>query len=264
MTIPFANRLEFWDSRSTLGIAAGSGDINLKKLEINAIHKSLGRPSTVLDAGCGNGFTMISLAEKMGECCFFGFDYSIGMVKAGLETVREKKIGARVQICHGDLTKPPVDSLLSLGAPRAGFDVVYTERSIINLDSLEHQASSVQSLWELVSPGGKLVLCESFLDGLTEINFFRESIGLPRINPPWHNRYLSLDEIGSLLPSLDVRPDVIEFSGSYYFVSRVVHARDAFLNGKEPSYHSSLNIQSLDLPPLPVCGQSKIIVFSKP
>lgn len=258
------SRLEFWNSRSSLGLAAGSGDVNLKRLEIASIYRFLEAPSTVLDAGCGNACSLISLADQMHDCSFFGFDYSPCMVKAGLSLVRQNVLESRVQLCHGDLMDPPVETLRSLGAPSDGFDAIFTERSLINLDNFDQQAKAVRALWDLITAGGRLILCESFLDGLNEINFFRESVGLSRISPPWHNRYLTLSEVGRLLPDLMPHPEVIEFSGSYYFVSRVVHARAALLNQEEPAYDNPLNIQALDLPSLPVCGQSKIIIFRKP
>lgn len=258
-----AERLSFWETRSSLGIAAGSGDINLKKLEISAISKAIGHPSTILDAGCGNGFTLSSLAADFPDCQLFGFDYSQGMINAAIELLRENNLNARVSVCQASLLDLFPASLSSLGIPQAGFDCIYTERSIINLDTFEQQVKVVQALWSMVAAGGRLVLCEAFLDGLNEINAFREAVGLQLITPPWHNRYLSLAELGDLLPSVDQPYKIEEFSGTYYFVSRVVHAREAMLQRREPSYEAPINQQSLEFPALPLFGQSKIIIFEK-
>jgi SAM-dependent methyltransferase len=256
-------RLDFWEARSSLGFAAGSGDVNLKQLEINAILKSLGHPSFVLDAGCGNGFTLASLAFSVPDCRFFGFDYSQGMINAAIELINEKRLSNRVNVCRASLLDTFPASLSTLGIPDGGFDCIYTERSIINLDTLDQQAQAVQALWGMVAEGGRLVLCEAFLDGLTEINTYREAVSLDPITPPWHNRYLSLSELGDLLPGGNQSYQVVEFSGTYYFVSRVVHAREAWLQGCEPSYDTPINKQSLDLPALPLFGQSKIVIFEK-
>lgn len=178
--------------------------------------------------------------------------------------INERGISEQIRVCQGDLLDLPLEELAALDAPSKGFDCVYTERSLINLDTLEQQASSIQALWNLVATGGSLVLCESFLDGLHEINDFRQSVDLPAIQPPWHNRYFSVSELVNILPNAIGNGRIAEFSGTYYFVSRVVNARAAFLEGIEPCYDASINIQSLDISPLPVCGQSKIIVFRKP
>ncbi|MBW0167190.1 MAG: class I SAM-dependent methyltransferase [Vulcanococcus sp.] len=264
MTDTFNQRLDFWEARSGLGFAAGSGDINLKKLEINAILRSIGQPKTILDAGCGNGFTLASLASSLPDSRLFGFDYSQGMVNSAIDLLADSDLGDRVKVCQASLLDSFPSSLSSLDIPGAGFDCIYTERSIINLDSLEQQTQAVQALWRMVVSGGRLVLCEAFLDGLNEINAYREAVGLERISQPWHNRYLSLNELENLLPGVNMSCQVVEFSGTYYFVSRVVHAREVLLEGREPSYDASINQQSLDLPALPLFGQSKIVIFEKP
>jgi ubiquinone/menaquinone biosynthesis C-methylase UbiE len=259
-----SDRLNFWDRRASLGLAAGTGDVNLKQLEINAILRALGDPATVLDAGCGNAYTLMELATQIPECKFFGFDYSSGMVDAGKQLINQEGLADKIYLCQGDLMEPPVEALQSLGAPAAGFECVYTERSLINLDRYEDQVQVIHALWNLTASGGRLVLCEAFSDGLNEINYFRESVDLPAIRPPWHNRYFTLDEIKTVLDPGLPGPEIVEFSGTYYFVSRVIHARSAFLAGNEPSYAATINLESLDLPALPLCGQSKIVIFRKP
>lgn len=263
MVYSSAERLNFWEVRSGLGFAAGSEDINLKKLEIAAISKAMLHPSTILDAGCGNGYTLMSLATSFPDCQLFGFDYSQGMVDAAVKLLEENYLSDRVSVCQASLLDSFPASLASLGIPETGFDCIYTERSIINLDSFEQQVQAVQALWSMVAAGGRLVLCEAFLDGVNEINSYRQAVDLQPITPPWHNRYLSLSELGDLFPGVDLSYRVVEFSGTYYFVSRVVHAREALLQGQEPSYGASINQHSLDLPSLPLFGQSKIVIFEK-
>lgn len=263
MADTFDQRLGFWENRSSLGFAAGSGDVNLKKLEINAIHQSIGDPASVLDAGCGNAFTLLELSLRHPTTRFYGFDYSKGMISSGHALIESNNLSQRVRLCRASLLDPLPSALAPLDFPDIGFDAVYTERSIINLDSLSDQCKAVQSLWSLVAPGGRLVLCEAFTDGLAEINFYRQSVNLEPIQSPWHNRYLSISEIGELLDDISIKYTINEFSGSYYFVSRVIHARDALANGAEPSYSAQINLQSLELASLPCCGQSKIVIFEK-
>ena len=52
------------------------------------------------------------------------------------------------------------------------------------------------------------------------LNSFRSSIGIEDIISPWHNRYLSKSEINLINPSDNI-PEFKEFSGSYYFISRM-------------------------------------------
>ena len=263
MTDSYSERLQFWESRSGLGLAAGSGDINLKKLEINAIAKAIGTCTSVLDAGCGNGFTIASLAETFPERHFYGFDYSQGMIDSANLLMKERVISDRVKLCQASLLDRLPSALESIDIPKNGFDCIYTERSLINLDTFDQQSKAVHSLWSMLSRGGILILCEAFHDGLTEINSYREAAGLAHISPPWHNRYLTLAELEKLLPEYCQKPNIVEFSGTYYFISRVVHAKEASIQGEEPSYEASINKQAFDLPSLPMFGQSKIIIYKK-
>ena len=263
MTNSHSKRLKFWDDRSSLGFAAGSGDTNLKQLEINAIRQAIKDPKAVLDAGCGNGYTLASLAEFYTDAVFYGFDYSHGMVESANQLMRDRALYGRVKVCPASLLDQLPNSLSSFDIPKDGFDYIYTERSLINLDTLEQQSQAVHALWDLLAPGGSLVLCEAFHDGLNEINAYRAAVDLPQISPPWHNRYLSLSELDKLLPESSCSPRIIEFSGTYYFVSRVLHAREASLQNQAPSYDSAINKQSLDLPSLSMFGQSKLVIFQK-
>ena len=83
MTDSYSERLKFWESRSGLGFAAaGSGDINLKKLEINAITKVIGTltSNSVLDAGVEMGLPSLVCCKTFPDKSFYAFDYSQGMV----------------------------------------------------------------------------------------------------------------------------------------------------------------------------------------
>ena len=143
-------------------MAAGSGDVNLKRLEISAIRDSIGNPSNVLDAGC-NGITLMELASCMPSCNFVGFDYSEGMVNAGADLIKENSLSQQISLCRASLLDSFPACLSTLDIPSSGLDVIYTERSLINLDTLEQQCQAVRSLWSMVRSGGYLILCEAFM-----------------------------------------------------------------------------------------------------
>ena len=258
MTDIVADRLSFWDSRAELGLAAGSNDLNLKAIEIAALDSLLPAEGNILDAGCGNAYTLVELCSSRQSVRMSGFDYSSQMIRQGKEYIDSKGFSSRISISRQNLLS--IDSG-SLG--QSPFDHIYTQRSLINLDSFEDQLCAIKSLWQLLRPGGTLLLCESFVDGLNEINNFRKSINLGEIMKPWHNTYFSLDSLEHIASCIESEFKVHEFSGSYYFVSRVVNAWQASQRGEDPSYSDPSNIMSLDLPPLDVCGQSKLISFEK-
>ena len=64
-----------WNRRAKLGNAAGTNDLVLKRLEINAISSHVRDGMRILDAGCGNGVTAIEIAEKY-DVHIEGFDFA--------------------------------------------------------------------------------------------------------------------------------------------------------------------------------------------
>ena len=251
-------RLNFWNKRAKLGFAAGSNDVNIKALEINALESQIPQEGKILDAGCGNGHTIRSIAVKRKNLEMVGFDYSPKMVEESRNLIKKEGIESRVSIIEANLMEINTGKI-----EQNQFDCVYTQRSLINLDSFDDQIKAIQHLWDLVKIGGKLVLCEAFQDGLDEINKHRAIAGLETISKPWHNTYLRCNDLDLISRTLGSDHRIIEFSGTYYFVSRVIHAWQAKQRSSEPSYIDPINLMSLELPAIDTCGQSKIVVFTK-
>lgn len=252
---------EYWDSRAKLGPKAGTQDLIVRQLEVRAIEKYVEDGMNILDAGCGNGETAIYLAKKY-DVSILGIDFSEKMIKAArVASITEAK--GHVFFHVGDITKPSIEYHLACSEC---FDLVYTQRAIINLPDWETQRKTIELLGSYLKPNGLYLMCECSKSGLAQINFLREQADLAPIVPPWHNRYLDDEEIESLCYSqnslrLSMRHD---FSGTYYFLSRVVNAWLARREGKEPDYNAPVNQLGLVLPPiLDGCGQVRSWVWQK-
>lgn len=246
-------RLAFWNSRAELGFAAGTNDVTAKTLEIQNIVRLLDGCNTVLDAGCGNGVTAVSVLKQIPGAAVWGFDYSEAMVLAARSLAVHEGVSERLKVEVGGLLAPPF--------PNNRFDAVYTERSLINLNGIEEQRRAIAALVDRAKPTGRIILCESFLEGLDEINAFRVPIGLSAIEPPWHNHYLRVADVERSLPANVEIQEVLNFSSTYYFLSRVINAWFAKCNGVEPAYDSPINQLAFALPSLGLCSQTKIIVL---
>lgn len=218
--------LEHWNQRAALGEKAGTQDLGLVKLERREIATYVQPHMRVLDVGCGTGETLAGLdcAEKV------GWDFSPAMLEA---------TPSGVSFYQVDITS---DEWPTVG----GFDLVYTQRCLINLPDWESQYTALKRLARLVRPGGRLVLVEHNHDALMRLNALRARVGLPSIEPPWHNRYLRESEMA------DLQLDVSHFSSTYYFITRIVNAWQAAQEGREPSYDAPINQLGLMLPPM--CG----------
>lgn len=246
--------LKLWNQRAKLAERAGSDDLVAKKLEIQAISKHIKDGMVVAEFGCGNGSTALELLRNHNielHC----FDFSPAMIESARKLAEESSMGDRIhfEVCdvrnEAELNKK--------------FDVIYSERMIINLPDWESQAKAIRYLIRHLNVGGRYLMCENSNAGLDNLNKLRMSAGLEIILPPWHNVYLADELVASLeMPGVKL-VDVEPFSATYYFLSRVVNAWLAIKEGKQPSYDAPVNQLALELPPFGNCAQGKLWIFER-
>jgi len=244
----------FWNSRAGLGMKAGSKDIIAKHLEIEAISSYVKNGMRILDFGCGNGVTAIELAMRY-EITVMGLDYAPEMVGAAQELANNVHTKGMVQFRVGDL-----NSLQSLSER---FDMIYSERTLINLKDWPEQKRAIAALTNLLVPGGIYVMCENSDDGLQDINALRHDVGLDSITAPWHNRYIKDDEVAALSLQGITLEEINYYSSTYYFLSRVVNAFLAAREGVQPDYDAPVNQLALSLPPIGRMGQGRIWILRR-
>ncbi len=244
----------YWNSRAGLGKWAGTPDLIAKELELKVLAEFVHDGMKILDAGCGNGVAAIELARRF-KVDITAIDYAADMVEAATQTAAATPLLGAIQFREGDVTK-------LRGLPR-DFDLVYTERVIINLPDWETQSRAIQELTGLLRVGGIYAMIENSQDGLEKINNLRQQVGLKPVVAPWHNRYLKDAELQTLnMPGVRLEK-VIFHSSTYYFLSRVVNAWLAAGEGKEPEYDSPVNELALQLPPMGDLGQGRVWVWKR-
>ena len=69
------------------------------------------------------------------------------------------------------------------------FDVVLTNRSLINLTSVKDQKEVIQGVEAILRPGGMYLMIECLNEGAASTNFLRKRLELDPIDPPWHNLF---------------------------------------------------------------------------
>ncbi len=250
---------EFWEARALLGPVAGTRDLIAKQLEVEFLSDYIADGMRVLDAGCGNGIAAVELARRA-QCEVVGFDRSPAMVAAAQQLLSDAavRIASTVTFRIGDVLDPPRD----LGL----FDLVFTERTLINLADWPTQRRAIGTLGAHLKPGGLYVMVENSQDALDRLNSVRVRVGLAAIVSPPHNRYLREDEVATLrLPGLSLT-GVRYFTSTYYFLSRVVNAALAAERDEEPAYDSPINRLALRLPGdlVPNLGQGVAWVWKRP
>lgn len=246
--------LEYWNQRAGLAEKAGSDDVLAKKLEVRTISNQIKNGMQVAEFGCGNGETAIQIYKdkKIELDCY---DFSPLMIENAISNAKnqglEKKIKFQVNDIRAEL------NLINK------YDVIYSERMIINLPDWNAQVNAIKYITGNLKSGGRYLMCENSIQGLNNINEFRVMAGLEKINPPWHNLYINDDLISDLKIDGVRLINVEAFSSTYYFLSRVVNAWLANRAGVKPSYDSPVNHLALELPPMGDFSQGKLWIFEK-
>jgi len=244
----------YWNSRAGLGKWAGTKDLIAKELELRAITGFVQPGMKILDAGCGNGIAAIEVARRF-KVEIVAIDYAAEMVQVARQLAETTPLLGTIQFREGDVTNLP-------DLP-GGFDLIYTERVLINLPDWDTQKKAIVGLTSLLADGGRYAMLENSLDGLEKINTLRQQVGLDAVVPPWHNLYFrDADVEGITMPGITLER-VVYHSSTYYFLSRVVNAWLAARESKEPDYNSPLNELALHLPAIGDMGQGRIWVWKR-
>lgn len=248
------NLLQFWNQQAALSEKAGSRDLIAKELEVAALARHIQNGKEICEFGCGNGVTAIQFAQRF-DSHIDAFDFSSAMIDAARLAAKEACVDNKIDFEVADVQGEPKLS--------KRYDIIYTERMLINLKNWELQERAIRFLSGNLKPRGRLLLCENSVEGLGKLNQLREMVGLDRITAPWHNCYLSDKAVEGLhgkgLTLVSVEP----FSATYYFLSRVVNAWLAKREGIEPAYDAPVNQLALSLPAFGDCAQGKLWVFEK-
>lgn len=239
---------------------ASTPDAYLVDLEIRTLAKYIVDGETVLDIGCGNGYTALRLAQKK-LIDVIGIDVSAEMVAYANQMQRKcaDKLQGTVQFELGNILSSGFLGRLGENC----FDVVLTKRTLINVLSWKEQKECIIKIWHLLKPRGRYIMMEATAQGHKNINRLRERFGIPSTPIRWHNNYL--DE-NKLLPFLTNRFESVfrkDFSSTYYIGSRVIQPLFLKPFRKEPSYDFFLNRLFSHLPSCGNYGIQKIFVCRK-
>jgi len=212
---------------------ATSDDMNLREIEISAISKHLFDGLKVLDIGCGNGYSTTSLAAIY-ESNFLGLDLSESMIEAAVQRSKGLKLNGSIQF--------RVANVLDMQIEPESFDVVITERLLINLPTWEDQMTAIKSIYSILKPNGRFLMMEATLQGVDKLNTLRQKVGLNPIAHStkknwWINRF-NEERIGKFLGEY-FHIEKIQKFGMYFFISRVIHP--LIVAPEEPRFDSKIN-----------------------
>lgn len=190
----------YWEDPNTRSII----DENLHWLEMDFVAKHLQENNRVLDVGCGDGRTTQVYSEKAKYV--YGIEQSTHLYDQAMKL--------RLLLIKADFLSP------TLILPVL-FDVIISQRFLINLPTWELQEQALQRMYDLLLPKGKLILVECFDETYDEMNKWRNNAELPSVPKHWHNCYLKESLVDQWVTSHQLKcVDMTDFN-IYIFLTRI-------------------------------------------
>lgn len=189
---------------------------------INKYKEKNKKKLTIVDIGCGNGYTIFTLSNLFPNEKYVGIEKNDDL----RDIAKNREYSADVNILQGDVRF--IDESL-LGTA----DIVISQRMIINLLDEADQISALENIGKIVKKAGMIILIECMQEALNTLNNARKEFDLQEIKPSFHNLYLRecmLNKLGSDIYRIDDGVPASNFLSTHYYVSRVLH--DVALNGK--------------------------------
>lgn len=222
--------VEYWNKRAAGAhdpVTATHRDRFQRHLELEqVINNWPANMPRVLDVGCGMGWTSSAIASRSSEV-------------VAIDRAPEMIAGAKAEFGGSSNVRYEIGDVRSLPADwNASFDLVLSQRCLINLSGWEEQRIALDEIARVLKPGGRFILQEGTKQGREALNELRLHVGLPRMPEVVFNRDLDEDV---LWPHLRQHFHLISqrrFS-LYDLISRVVHP--LLVVPEEPKYESSIN-----------------------
>jgi len=188
-------------------------DQNVRRLEIQNIVKYLNDGEKCLEVGCGNGYASIMIS-KIKQLELSSIDATEELIKLAKKQSTQGVKGT-VNFSFGDILK--FDTINS-------FDTVFSIRCIINILNWDEQKKALSNMARSIRNNGRIVLLETFSDGLEELNKAREELGLPPIKAAAFNLHLDKQNVVRHLKNFGFELFIEDnFLSTYYFGTRVIY-----------------------------------------
>ena len=209
---------------------------------------------------------IVAVAKAFPELHIDGFDYVDAMAAGARELSGCAGVSDRTRIFTGNLLA--IDDIAGLGRD---YDVVLSDRVVINLNSEELQGRGLRALAEKTKPGGLLLILENFIEAFERQNDGREMVGLPRRRPAEFNLFICANHMEDWLKQIGLRLlDVDEFGSLHDLLLYVLLPAT---NGGKIDYDHPLVSLSAELSAkvhgresnaFGAWGQNRLYAFRKP
>jgi ubiquinone/menaquinone biosynthesis C-methylase UbiE len=227
---------EYYRVRAGSGRYATSPDFNLREVEIDYLSRRMNDGLHILDAGCGNGYSTLSFATQY-KSHFVGVDFVPEMIDQAKVLAKDFQLKSEIEFRIGDVTK--------LEFPDSSFDIVITERCLLNLPTKKDQWQAIREVSRVVKPGGLYLMLEGTIQGLQRLNDVRGRFNLdpiieadPKYN--WFSNKFDENEMVPIALQSFTKLELIQRFGMYYFISRVLYP--LLVKPDQPKYDAPINM----------------------
>jgi ubiquinone/menaquinone biosynthesis C-methylase UbiE len=255
---------KYWDTRAIENAQSSettTNDVYLRELEIctliQAIKDTGLSEGTILDAGCGDGYSTIRISKELTTFRFVGIDYSENMIEIAQRRLREDGNPGTIEFIVADIEK------LFPSFHSRKFDIVITDRCLINLDSTKAQYEVMRQIQQMLKPSGYYIAIENFLEGQKKLTELRQAVGLPEIPIRWHNLFFDESDFIAFAKSIFCFVRVVNFSSAYYFATRVIYSLLCKIRNEQPDYRHEVHRLSVNLPFVGDCSPIKLVIMQR-
>lgn len=187
-------------------------DKNLINLEIDLISSQIMSGSTILDAGCGEGEGTLDYS-MIPRTTVYAADFSETRLEKAKERLKDRQNVKLLKIDFLDNFEFDTE-----------FDVIVSQRFLINLMDFELQKDVILRLSKVLKKGGKLIMLEGSLDGVKQLNDFRKIYGLQPIPVKWHNKFFDDTMLEKYLSEIGLKLIHKDGIGEYFMLTRGIRA----------------------------------------
>jgi ubiquinone/menaquinone biosynthesis C-methylase UbiE len=186
----------------------------------------------ILEVGCGNGYTADILYNSL-DINYNGIDFCEDLVNLSKERNIDNYIFSLGDVCN-------------LNFENNTFDLVFSERCLINLDSWDKQQKGLSEIYRVLKKGGIYIMIEGFTDGLNNLNEARRVVGLEPIKQKFFNKYFDKEKLMDCIKDKFIIYDEKDlkfttlhksnFLSTYYFGRSVLYP--ALVSNKNLEYNN--------------------------